>query len=50
MKRATETSQHLELPQIKAENADQYFTFCFGNMVIDNEDKGLEITKDDLSN
>ena len=49
-KRQQSPSQHLELPQIKAENADQYFTFSFGNMVIDNEDKGIEITKDDLSN
>ncbi|MBL6668209.1 MAG: hypothetical protein ACJ0F1_04050 [Crocinitomicaceae bacterium] len=49
-KRQLSPSQNLELHQINAENLDQYFTFSFGNLVIDNEDKGIEVTKDDLSN
>ena len=40
----------IELTEIKAENMNQFFTFGFGNLVIDNEDKGIEVTKDDLSN
>mgnify|MGYP001350985040 CR=1 FL=1 len=40
----------LELTEIKAENMNQYFSFSFGNLVIDNEDSGIELTKDDLSN
>lgn len=49
-KRQLSPSIHLVLPQIKAENAEEYFTFSFGSLVIDNEDRGIEITKDDLSN
>tara|TARA_B100001287_G_scaffold262348_1_gene252175 strand:+ start:4205 stop:4549 length:345 start_codon:yes stop_codon:yes gene_type:complete len=49
-KRQLSPSQHLELPKIKPENADHYFTFSFGNLVIDNEDGGIESTIDDLSN
>ena len=49
-KRQLSPLQQLELTEIKAENINQYFTFSFGNLVIDNEESGIELTKDDLSN
>ena len=48
-KRQLSPLQQLELTEIKAENMNQYFKFSFGNLVIDNEDSGIELTKDDLS-
>ena len=49
-KRQLSPMHQIELTEIKAENLNQFFTFGFGNLVIDNEDKGIEVTKDDLSN
>ena len=49
-KRQLNPSHNLKLDQINIENVGEYFTFRFGNLVIDNEDSGIESTKDDLSN
>jgi len=49
-KRQLNPSHNLRLDQINIENAEDYFVFRFGNLVIDNEDSGIESTKDDLSN
>ncbi|MBG39078.1 MAG: hypothetical protein CL857_04065 [Cryomorphaceae bacterium] len=49
-KRQLNPSHNLTLDQINIENAEDYFIFRFGNLVIDNEDSGIESTKDDLSN
>ncbi len=49
-KRQLNPSHNLTLDQINIENAEDYFVFRFGNLVIDNEDSGIESTKDDLSN
>ena len=49
-KRQLSPMHQLELTEITAEKMNQYFTFSFGNLVIDNEESGIELTKDDLSN
>jgi hypothetical protein len=49
-KRQLSPANKLELADVNAENLTHYFTFSFGNLVVDNEDKGIELTKDDLSN
>ncbi len=49
-KRQLSPMHQLELAEITAEKMNQYFTLSFGNLVIDNEESGIELTKDDLSN
>lgn len=49
-KRQVDTTGELKLAQISFENIRDYFDISLGNLVIDYEDKPLQITKDDLSN
>ncbi|MEJ6686329.1 MAG: hypothetical protein QNK70_03495 [Crocinitomicaceae bacterium] len=49
-KRQVDTSGLMNLEAITFENIHDYFEIHLGNLVIDNEDKPLQVTKDDLSN
>ena len=48
-KRQLSPSKKLELTEIKVDCLNDFFTFSFGNLVVDNEQNGISITKDDLS-
>jgi hypothetical protein len=48
-KRQLSPSKKLELTEIKMDCLNDFFTFSFGNLVVDNEQNGISITKDDLS-
>jgi hypothetical protein len=47
-KRQLSPSKKLELTEIKVDCLNDFFTFSFGNLVVDNEQNGISITKDDL--
>jgi hypothetical protein len=48
-KRQLSPTKNIELSQVTIDNIHDYFIFSFGNLVIDNENGGITITKDDLS-
>ena len=48
-KRQLSPKKKIELSHITIDNIHDFFTFSFGNLVVDNEKDGITITKDDLS-
>jgi hypothetical protein len=48
-KRQLSPTKKIELSQITIDNIHDFFTFSFGNLVVDNEKDGITVTKDDLS-
>ena len=49
MKKDSSAPKKIELSQITIDNIHDFFTFSFGNLVVDNEKDGITVTKDDLS-
>ena len=48
-KRHLSPTKKIELRQVTIDNIHDYFVFSFGNLVVDNDNDGITITKDDLS-
>lgn len=48
--RQVDTTGTLKLKELSIENIHDYFNIEFGNLVVDLEQKPIQITKDDLSN
>lgn len=48
-KRQLSPTKKIELRQVTIDNIHDYFVFSFGNLVVDNDNDGITITKDDLS-